>query len=177
MTSTSTNPPATEAWRPTRAQRPPRRNTFVYHPDLRILETLGRYCSWRGRTWCEIPIKRSPQRAGSIGLIELVLMFTKRNFSERSLFDHLGALVRDGWIRRHRQHRTGRDGSLELKPTHYVLTNRAWSWLKGLGVNVKKRFTASPKSLPPIALQYSAEMTVNPVSFTPYRAAQAPPKR
>ncbi len=163
------DPPASEAWRPSRpAERPPQRDSYVYNPDLRILETLCRRASWSGRTWCQISAQR---------LLELVLIFTKRNISRRSLYDHLGGLIRAGYIRRQNMHRRSPySGELELHPTLYVMTNRAWSWAKGLGVNVKKRFTATRKPLPDIAVQTSALSTVPGSSFTPYRAAHAPPR-
>jgi hypothetical protein len=178
MSAAAIDPPASAAWRlekrrPWRADepRPERPNSYVYHADMRLLYTMCQYASWRGRTWFGgVTLKR---------LAELMLMFAKRMLSERSLCDHLGALERDGWIKRFKQHRYNRDGSLELRPTHYVLTNRAWAWARGLGLNVKKRFTASPKPLPLIALQYSAEMTLTPAvnsSNKANRAARAPPK-
>jgi hypothetical protein len=168
MNDKKIDPPASEAWRPTRPPAPQARaNDYVRHPDLRILETLCRLASWRCRTWCYPSLK-------TIG--ELSLMFTKRFFPERTLCKHLGALVRDGWLRRQRRHTTAKDGSLELHSTLYVMTARAWFWAKGLGLNVQNRYTAARNSLPLIALPDQADRTVPRGLFTPNRAARAPPR-
>lgn len=55
---------------------------------------------------------------------------TARELCVRALWNHLGALERDGYINRIRRHVRGPDGNLELHSTCYQLKRRAWGWLR-----------------------------------------------
>jgi len=101
-------------------------NDYVRYPDLRILETLCRLARAGGKTWCAVSYPT---------LQESVLAFTLRWFSTRALRQHLGALERDGWICRRRQHHT----KVGFSPTCYVMTDRAWSWAAGEKRNLERQ--------------------------------------
>jgi hypothetical protein len=121
---------------------------FVQKPDFRILDTLARVCARHDKLYC-YPSHETIAR--------LIWEFTGRTISTRSLCRHLGALQRDGWIKRQRRHRTGTDGKLELHSTLYMLTARAVKWCRALGIKLWIFQTAALKSLIDIALPLVAE--------------------
>lgn len=96
---------------------------YVRCADVRILTVLTSLCKHHGKLYC-FPSLRTIKAQ--------LKTFTGREISERSLCRHLGALERDGWIKRQRRHTTAADGSLELHSTLYVLKTRTLHWLKNL---------------------------------------------
>jgi len=99
------------------------RNDYVAKPDFRILHVLTRICARHEKLYC-YPSAQT--------IIELVLKFTGRSISLRSLSRHIGALERDGWLRRTRRHKTGLMGELELHSTLYMMTRRTVKWARSV---------------------------------------------
>ncbi|SRR6266508_1337552 len=141
---------------------------YVSKPDLRILDTLTGLCAHQGRLYTKVRYAK---------IIELVERFTGRRLSARSLSRHLGALTRDGYIRRQRRHDTALNGELILRCTLYMLCRRAVQRARNLTSNVWNWSTGAAKSLMDIALPLLAE-TLDPSRSTYIqRRNRAPPKR
>src|SRR6266508_3494463 len=121
---------------------------YVSKPDLRILDTLTGLCAHQGRLYTKVHYAK---------IIELVERFTGRRLSPRSLSRHLGALVRDGYIRRQRRHDTALTGELILRCSLYALCRRAVQRARNLTSNVWNWSTAQAMSLISVALPLMAE--------------------
>jgi len=144
------------------------RNDYVAKPDFRILHILTRICARHEKLYC-YPSYQT--------IRELVMKFTGRSISLRSLSRHMGALQRDGWIGRTRRHKTGLMGELELHSTLYMMTKRTVKWARSVASNVWNWSTAAARSLIDIALPLVAENLTRENNSTTPRAARAPPKR
>lgn len=114
---------------------------YVRTPDMRILAVLWGLAGHIGRTWCH------PSQGK---LCELVAKRYRRGISRRHLNRHLGALERDGYIRRIRRHRRGPGGRIDMHSTAYAIrlrTHRLFSQLApALGrfkAHLERRFASS----------------------------------
>jgi hypothetical protein len=96
---------------------------YVATPDLRILSVLAGLAGHHGKLWC-FPSQEK--------ILELLRRRYHRIISRRTLNRHLGALQAQHLIRRHRRHKTGATGALELHSTVYVILNGATRILKGI---------------------------------------------
>lgn len=142
---------------------------YVKTPDMRILDVLsGLFGKQEGRLYGKVRYTK---------IQELVWKFTRRRISVRSLARHLGALERDGYIRRQRLHETGWAGELVLRASLYVLRRRAVQRARNLASNVWNWSTAAAKRLMSIPMPILAE-TLDPGGpiYTKQRR-RAPPKR
>lgn len=86
--------------------------SLVQRADLRVLNVLAGMSTHFGKLWC-FPNQRT--------LLEQLRLKHGRTMCRRTLNNHLGALERDGYIKRHRRHKKGEDGQLELHSTVYTL--------------------------------------------------------
>ena len=142
---------------------------YVKTPDLRILDVLsGLAGKVEHRLWTKVRY---------IKIQELLFKFTGRRLSLRSLARHLGALEEQNYLRRQRLHETGWQGELVLRPTLYVLCQRAVQRARNLSSNVWHWSTAAAKSLMSIPMPILAEtLTPGGHIYTKQRR-RAPPKR
>ncbi len=141
---------------------------YVAKPDFRILLVLARLCNYHDKLYC-YPNPRT--------IRDLVFRFTGRVLSNRTLSRHVGALDRDGWIRRQSRHDTGPTGELELHSNLYILTRRTVKWCRSLGTKLWNFSIPAAKSLIDIALPFVAETLAQAHHSTSHRAAHGPPKR
>jgi len=121
---------------------------YPRNPNALVLLTLAGLCVAHTKLYCY------PSQAT---ILELMEKRYGRRMSARSLNRHLGALERDGWLRRQRRHETAQDGSLRLHSTLYLLIRRAVTALRNLTSNVWSWSTGALKSLTHIALPVLAE--------------------
>jgi len=141
---------------------------YVKTPDLRALHVITRLCAYHSKLYC-YPTYET--------LKELIEKFTGRRVSVRSLARHLGALERDGWLRRQRRHKTGPTGELQLHSTLYMMTKRACSFARATISDVWQWSTGALKSLMDIALPLVAETLDRENKSYDQRPRKRPPKR
>lgn len=141
---------------------------YVTTPDMRILHVLARECAHVSKLYC-YPSGQT--------IVEWVFKFTGRRMSRRTLWRHLGALQRDGWLGRQRRHKTDLRGELELHSTLYVLTARALRYLRATISDVWKWSTAAAKSLMHIAVTEVAERLARESNSHLQQRQKPPPKR
>jgi hypothetical protein len=91
-------------------------NDYVRTPDLRILAVLVGLSAWLERTWCGVSQAK---------ILQLLRDRYGREISRRHLNRHLGALQRDGYIRRIRRHKRAFGGRIDMHATAYAIRHRA----------------------------------------------------
>lgn len=95
---------------------------LTQRPEFMLVSVISGLSGHHGKNYC-YPSQEK--------ILEL-LAYLGRKMSRRTLNRHLNALVRDGWIKRVRRHRTGPSG-MEFHSSLYTLTRRAFRWLAGMG--------------------------------------------
>ncbi len=143
-------------------------NDYVQKPDMRILMVLARLCTKFDKLYCYPSMET---------IAELVFKFTGRAISERTMCRHLGALERDGWLKRQRRHERDINGELQLHSSLYMLTKRTVTWMRSLGTKLWIWSAERVKSLIHIALPLVAETLAQETKSNLHRAAHAPPIR
>jgi hypothetical protein len=106
--------------------------------DLRVLHTLCRLCTYNEKLFC-FPNHQT--------IREMVWKFYGRRLSARSMSRHLGALERDGWLRRERRTSKLPSGELDLHSTVYFMTARTVKWAASLGIKLWTKSVKAAKSL------------------------------
>ncbi len=142
-------------------------DAYVKTPDFRVLMMLSRLCTRFEKTWV-VPRQQT--------LLEMIQRFTGRAMSKRTISRHVGALVRDGWLKHRLRHRPRPDGTgLQCRSSLYVLTNRTMKWLRSLGTTLWEKCAQVAKSLSDIGVTILAESTNPSLYLNPTPAAHAPP--
>ncbi len=140
---------------------------YVDKADFRILLVVARLCSRFGKTWLTPTQKR---------ICELVEQFTGRKLSPRTLSRHVGAFVRDDWLKHRLRHYRDDHGELVCRPSLYVLTRKTIRWLGSLGATLWKKCGSFGKLLNDMGATLLAECVETPgCLLTPDRAADKPP--
>jgi DNA-binding MarR family transcriptional regulator len=121
-------------------------NDYVRHPDTRILAVLVGLAAWQRRSWANV---------SQVKTLQLLEQRYRRRMSRRNLNRHLGALERDGLIRRIRRHRRGPGGRIDMHCTAYSIRHRARRLFANLSpalnlflADLKARFSLSAVPAP-----------------------------
>lgn len=121
----------------------------VINPDLRVAEVLATLAAHYGKSYCY----PSQQKIRA-----LLLRFTGRAMSLRTLNRHLNALVRDLLLRRTRRHQRGADGRLILRSTLYNIGLR---WAQRAGRLARQATLWAKKLMPSMTCSAVPLMAVN----------------
>lgn len=97
--------------------------TYVQHADFRIVNLLFGLATRHDKLWC-YPSQDK--------ITELVGRFHGRAMSRRTACRHLGALERDGWLKRVRRHRYDAARGYTFRSTLYTITRKTLRHFSGL---------------------------------------------
>ena len=140
---------------------------WVKNPAMAVLEVLCRISAKHSKLY-SFPSHQT--------IIELMLRWTGRVMSTRSLSRHLGALERDKWILRQRRHERGHLGDIAFHSTLYILCRRTVKSCRALGTSLWIHSTRWANSLFDIAGPILAESLTREHQLTTTRPAKWPPK-
>lgn len=93
---------------------------YVRNPDMRLLNVIHELAAHHAQTWC----KPSGDK-----LRELLQRFHGVIMSPHTLWRHIGALVRDGYLIRTCRHKKLPSGSWELHSNLYRLGSRGFDYI------------------------------------------------
>jgi hypothetical protein len=96
---------------------------YAINPDLRLIALIAGRARREKKNYC---YPGQPWLCSHLGA------WYGRAMSRRTVNRHLGALVRDNWIRRVRRHRVEKGRGLTFHSTLYFLGRRAVRWLASL---------------------------------------------
>jgi ribosomal protein L30/L7E len=91
-------------------------NDYVRRPERAVLLVLVSLAGYIGRSWAHV---------SQLKLLELLRKHHGVRLSRRHLNRHLGALARDGYVRRIRTHRRGPGGRIDMHATIYAILGKA----------------------------------------------------
>lgn len=139
--------------------------SLVQKPDLRIVQVLTGLAGHYGKSYC-IPAQKT--------ILHLVRTHTGRAMSPRTLNRHLGALERDGWIKRIRRHTKDKTGMLVLHSTLYHILRRSAAWLNSVARAAASFFRTRAYPLASSAVSKTAQYE-NPITTSSSSGVAKPP--
>ena len=108
-------------------------NDYVRKPDLRVLAVIVGLGGYLGRLW--FPVSQAKQ-------LQLLRDRYGLKMSRRHLNRQLGALARDGYVRRIRRHKRGPGGRIDMHATVYAIRLRAQRVFNNLVPYFRRRMSA-----------------------------------